>query len=119
MISFAAVFFPAAIARPFNSDITNITRTGFVTLARSSRSCARSSATAAVRHSARLSAPMAWPTSLILSIRPASEKVSGTSTSGTLAASSTSMVSFGPDPCTASTSEGLSPSTPSAESWRM
>src|SRR5829696_2171890 len=46
MISFAAVFFPAAIARPFNSDITNITRTGFVTLARNSRSCVRSSLTA-------------------------------------------------------------------------
>ena len=41
------------------------------------------------------------------------------SSSGTLAASSTSMVSLGPEPCIASTSDGLSPSTPSAESWRQ
>jgi hypothetical protein len=50
---------------------------------------------------------------------PSPVKRSGTTTNGTLAACSTEMVCGGPEPSSASTSDGFNPSTPSGDSARI
>ena len=79
----------------------------------------RSVCTRRARHSPRSSVPVALAISRIFSTMPSPVNMSGTRTNGTRAASSTAIVSFGPAPSLASTSEGPRPSTPSGDNCRM
>jgi hypothetical protein len=119
MMPSAAVARPATIGRPLVNDRTNSTLSGRSMCLRNVASAPRSVATVLARHSPRSTAPVTCAINRIFSMMPSPVKRSGTRTKGTRAASSTDIVSFGPEPSAASTSEGASPSTPSADNCRM